>query len=181
MYKVSVGPRSFCTLLTVLTAVSCAPINPPADQVSGIVEEDAIYPVPPPPVGAVMCPASVTRSKPGWFGPIGGYLPLDRHLLDVPPGVLQQSVRFVLREPAADYVVIEVLPDNQQFQGRVVRLTVSAVRCDEPPSGPLKLLRWNPRTEQWDPVVSQKLLNEGEAAVTAELDHLSKYALATGS
>ncbi len=160
-----------------LTLAGCVP-PPPPNQI-------IMTPTSPPP-GALPCAVSVERSQDATIGPAGGVLHIDPqnpgrdHRLTVPERALSQPVPFRLVEPAASYVLVHVLPHGQQFNAPRASLTLSYARCTGPVPAPdrLAIYRWNPQTQQWDRLRTRP--GPGEREVTAEIEHLSGYALAGG-
>lgn len=141
-------------------------------------------PLPPrAPENAVRCEQTLEQSAPSVVRPrVGGYVSVNRHLLDVPPGVLRRPTRFQMVQPQADYVLVQVTHEEAVDPGAYLRL--SATHCASPPDADdLMIVYWNPETEEWEPAGEplQLLTPEGrdseEPAALVRVRHLSSYAL----
>lgn len=167
------------------TLVVCALVFSAACA-AGVTAQDPLpEPIPPrPPENAVRCDQTLQQSAPVVIRPeIGGYASVNRHLLDVPSGVLSSAIRFQMIQPEAEYVLVQVTHQEAVDPGTYLKL--SATHCSSPPErDDLVIMYWNPETEDWEPAgeALRLLTPEGERseepAAVVRVRHLSNYALA---
>jgi len=192
-------PGAFAAFLALLLVANCdrgvGPSEPEAvqpevsaDLLGGLLRRDRPSPTPsnltliveePSPGG----PGLVT----GLFGVLGGILELDGHALLVPRGAVLRVTLFTLATPRTDVVDVElnalggdllrgVLSYLIRFERPVtVELSYArALNVDDPDR--LTIVR-QLSDGRWEVVPSR--VDKRRKVVTAELDHFSKYAMAS--
>lgn len=129
----------------------------------------------------VECPSTASYETTGTILPTGGSVELRGHAVVLPAGAVLTATDIGLREPAAQYMQIDLTADgHDHFQfGAPVTVTISYARCTRSniDKGPLSA---------WliDPATGALLQNMGgvddktNQTVTFETDHFSGYAIA---
>lgn len=124
----------------------------------------------------VRCGSSQMHTVGKDIGPEGGRIGHAGHELNVPPGALAQTSRFVFIVPASEYLEVDVTMHPAQSFAKPSTLTLNYAHCQGLPKDKfIAELDQNGRPVQ--PLPSEDHGNR----VSASLHHFTKYALATGS
>lgn len=129
----------------------------------------------------VECPSNTTFENIGTVLPTGGAVSLRGHSVSFPLAALLLPTRIGIREPASQYMLIELNADGHehfQFQEEVT-VTISYARCSR-----ADILRGSLSVWLVDPATGELLQNMGGVdnklfrTVTFKTDHFSGYAIA---
>lgn len=128
------------------------------------------------------CPSDSGREVTRLLGLAGGTVGLEKHRIEVPPGVLSVlTTKFTIRVPSSPYMLVDLRAndrDHYEFR-RPVRVTIDYSRCPltELEQGPLTVWHVDLRTGELLEAMGGTD-DRASRTISFETDHFSGYVIA---